>query len=166
MLADFNSLSENSRTWVYQANRKLTASDQEKCLDQLDNFLNQWAAHGNDLMASGIIKHDYFLIISTDESFNMASGCSIDTQVRFVQQLSSDLGIDFFQRTNIAFLINDEVELVPLSQIKSEVENGRISSQTLFYDNTIQTKGQLKNNWCVEAGKTWLNRYFKQAASV
>ncbi|KYG83871.1 hypothetical protein [Roseivirga echinicomitans] len=166
MLTDFNSLSENSRTWVYQANRKLTASDKEKCLSQLDAFLNQWAAHGNDLMASGIIKYDYFLIISTDESFNMASGCSIDTQVRFMQQLSSELGIDFFQRTNIAFLINNEVELVSLGQIKIEVEKGRISSQTLFFDNTIQTKSQLDNNWCVEAGKTWLNRYFKQAASV
>ncbi|MGW8122558.1 hypothetical protein ACV07N_07840 [Roseivirga echinicomitans] len=166
MLSDFNKLSNNSRTWVYQADRRLTAADQKKCLDHLDVFLTQWAAHGNDLMASGVIKHDYFLIISTDESFNMASGCSIDTQVRFVQQLSSDLGIDFFQRTNIAFLIDNEVELVPLSQIKSEVESGRISSETLFFDNTIQTKGQLENNWCVEAGKTWLSRYFKQAANV
>lgn len=166
MLADFDKLSKNSRLWIYQADRKLTALEQKKCLDQLEAFLNQWAAHGNDLMASGIIKHDYFLIISTDESFNMASGCSIDTQVRFVQQLSSNLGVDFFQRTNIAFLINNEVELVPLSQIKSEVENGRILAHTLFFDNTIQTKGQLKNNWCVEAGKTWLNRYFKQSANV
>lgn len=166
MLADFDKLSKNSRIWIYQANRKLTESDQKKCLDELSTFLDQWAAHGNDLMASGIIKYDYFLIISTDESFNMASGCSIDTQVRFVQQLSSDLGVDFFQRTNIAFFINNEVKLMPLSQIKSEIENGRVSSETLFFDNTAQTKGQLENNWCVEAGKTWLNRYFKQATSV
>lgn len=166
MLADFDKLSKNSRIWIYQADRKLTALDQKKCLDKLDVFLNQWAAHGNDLMASGVIKHDYFLMICTDESFNAASGCSIDTQVRFVQQLSSDLGVDFFQRTNIAFLINNEVELVPLSQIKTEVESGRISAETLFFDNTIQTKGQLENDWCVQAGKTWLNRYFKQTTSV
>ena len=38
-----------------------------------------------------------------------------------------------------------------------------ISPETLFFDNTVQRKGQLEKNWCVEAGKTWLNKYFKAA---
>lgn len=166
MTSDFDTLSKNSRIWVYQGNRKLTSQEQKVCLERVESFLREWAAHGNALKASASVRHDFFLIIGTDESFNMASGCSINTQVRFVQQLSFDLGIDFFQRTNIAFLIDKQIELVPLSQIKSEIEKGRISTQTLFFDNTIQTKSQLVNNWCVEAGKTWLNRYFKQPINV
>ena len=166
MTFDFDTLSKNSRIWIYQANRKLTSGEQEKCLKRADDFLKEWAAHGNALKASAEIKNDFFLVIGTDESFNMASGCSIDTQVRFIQELGVSLGVDFFQRTDIAFLIDDKVELVALSKIKAEVESERISPETLFFDNTVQRKDQLPTDWCVEAGKTWLNRYFKQSTNV
>ena len=124
MLTNFDTLSKNSRIWIYQANRKLSAKEQEECLQRVEGFLGQWAAHGNALKASATIEHGFFLIIGTDESFNMASGCSIDTQVRFIQELGNSLDIDFFQRMNIAFLIQNEVELIEMSKIKTKVENG------------------------------------------
>jgi hypothetical protein len=166
MLTDFNSLGENSRTWVYQADRLLNNQEQAEILQALEVFLGQWAAHGNNLMASGTIMHDAFLVISTDESFNMASGCSIDSSFRFVQELGAKMQLDFFQRMNLAFLIDEKVEILKMSDLKSKIEEGIIDSNTLFFDNTIQNKIELDSKWCVKAGESWLGRYFKTTANV
>lgn len=166
MLTDFNSLGENSRVWVYQADRLLNNQEQAEILRALEVFLHQWAAHGNNLMASGKIMHDAFLVISTDESFNMASGCSIDSSFRFVQELGAKLQLDFFQRMNLAFLIDEKVEILKMSDLKSKIEEGIIDSNTLFFDNTIQNKIELDSEWCVKAGESWLGRYFKTTANV
>jgi hypothetical protein len=166
MLTDFNSLGENSRVWVYQADRLLNNKEQVEILQALEVFLGQWAAHGNNLMASGTIMYDAFLVIGTDESFNMASGCSIDSSFRFVQELGAKTGIDFFQRMNLAFFIDEKVEILKMSDLKSKIEEGLIDSNTLFFDNTIQKKIELDSKWCVKAGESWLGRYFKTTANV
>jgi hypothetical protein len=166
MLTDFKSLSPNSRVWIYQSERVLTIEEQQLMLDETTLFLNQWAAHGNNLMASAQMFHDAFLVIATDESFNMASGCSIDSSFRFVQELGAKMKIDFLQRINLAFLLGEKVSIVKLTDLKAMVENGAIDTNTLFFNNTIQKKFELENDWCVKAGETWLARYFKTTANV
>lgn len=166
MLTDFNRLSSNSRVWIYQSDRVLTGAEQDKILNELSVFLDKWAAHGNNLMASGTILHGTFLIISTDESFNMASGCSIDTSFRFVQDLGAKMQVDFFQRMNLAFLIEGEVLILKMSDLKNKIKEGVIKNDSLFFDNTIQNKFELETNWCVKAAETWLARYFNTSVSV
>lgn len=166
MLTDFDSLGENSRVWVYQSDRLLNNKEQAEILKALEVFLGNWAAHGNNLMASGIIKHDAFLVIATDESFNMASGCSIDSSFRFVQEIGAKMHLDFFQRMNLAFWMDDKVEILKMSDLKSKIEEGIIDSTTLFFDNTVQKKIELDSKWRVKAGESWLGKYFKTTANV
>lgn len=166
MLSDFDQLGSGARVWVYQANRAMNQAEQQEILQKLSAFLNQWAAHGSALQASGKIVKDHFLIIGVDESFQMASGCSIDSSVRFMQDLGQEYKIDFFQRTNLAFLEDDIVKLTPLAELKSAVEEGRVKPDSLFFNNTIQTKGELDSSWCVKASESWLKRYFSTTLSV
>lgn len=166
MLTDFNSLSGESRIWIYQGNRPLSNKEVGEALVKLEAFLNQWAAHGNQLHASGKVFYNRFLIVATDQLFHMASGCSIDSSVRFIQELGEQLDVDFFRRTDLAFLKKGEVEVYSLGQLKSKIESGDITTEDLFFDNTIAKKSQLEKEWIVKAGESWLNRYFKAAESV
>ena len=166
MLAPFEKLSLRSRIWIYQANRSLSDTEQRTILKSADSFVQQWAAHGQSLLASATVLYDHFFIIATDENFNMASGCSIDSSFRFVQESGSHLNIDFFQRTNLAFLVDNKVELIQMNALKQAIEDGRISEETSFFDNNIHTKSELETQWIVNAGESWLKRYFQTTKSV
>jgi len=166
MLQTFTNLSPKARIWVYQSNRKITKEEQLEIKKRSELFLRSWAAHGQDLLASAEILNDYFFIIATDESFNMASGCSIDTSFRFVQELGAELQIDFFNRSNLAFLTDGTISMVDMKDLKAEITNGNITGQSEFFNNTIANKEELDSKWLVKAEESWLKRYFKAAENV
>ncbi|ELR72934.1 hypothetical protein C900_00895 [Fulvivirga imtechensis AK7] len=160
MLIPFENMPDNARVWIYQSDKKLTDADKSHIEGLGRSFCEGWAAHGAPLKCSFRIFHDQFLIITVDESHNMASGCSIDASVHFVKQLESDLQINFFDRTKVAFVLNEEVFLEPLSQLKSKVDEGTIQEDTLTFNNLVSVKGELASAWMVPAKSTWLGRYF------
>jgi hypothetical protein len=166
MLTQFETISDTSRLWIYQANRPFTAEENETILSSTLAFMEKWAAHGQDLKASVTTKYNQFLIIATDESFNTASGCSIDSSVHFVQGLGNKFDIDFFDRMKLAFLVDNEVKIVPLNELKEQIIGRHIGSESRFFNNTITTKGDLNEQWLVNAGNSWLKRYFKVHESV
>ena len=166
MLTPFEELKPQSRIWIYQADRRIDNEDQQAMLNSSEKFIQEWAAHGQSLLASACVMHNQFLVIATDENFNLASGCSIDSSFRFVQGLGNEMSYDFFQRTNLAFYINQEVKLVSLSNLKKEIAEGNIDNNTLFFDNNINTKAELHEKWIVNAGESWLKRYFQVTPNV
>lgn len=166
MLVSTSDLSSNSRVWIYQADRQLTPSEQAKIITSSNSFLNQWAAHGADLKASAEIRYDYFLIIAADESFNQASGCSIDAQFRFVQEIAQTMNIDFFNRSNLAFFINERLKMTNMKEIKSQILEGEVKAEDTFFDNNVKTIGELSTKWMVNANESWLKRYFPAVETV
>jgi hypothetical protein len=166
MLTSFEKMGDNSRIWIYQSDRPINSPEKQKIQQETDAFLMQWAAHGSDLKAASTILHDHFLIISIDEAFNLASGCSIDSSVHFVQGLGQRHSINFFERTNLAFWENEEIRLVKLNDLKALIASEQIGPDSVFFENTIQTKGKLESHWRVQAGETWLKRYFRASLNV
>lgn len=166
MLTSFEKMGDNSRIWIYQSDRPINGLEKQKIQQETEEFLMQWAAHGNDLRAASTILHDHFLIISIDEAFNLASGCSIDSSVHFVQELGKRYSINFFERTNLAFWQNEDIRLVKLRDLKGLIVSEQISPNSVFFENTIQTKGKLENHWRVQASETWLKRYFSASLNV
>lgn len=161
----FEELSDKSRIWIFQSTMPL-GEKSEQILEEADQFLQQWAAHGAALMASSTIEYDHFLIIATDEDFNMASGCSIDSMTRFVQELAQRHQLNLFDRSKLAFLKGGEVLQIDMKSIKDKVAQGYFDSQMLFFNNNISTKSQLQNEWLVKPEESWLRRYFQSAKSV
>lgn len=166
MLVSTSDLSSNSRVWIYQADRALTSDEQSIITSASNAFLKQWAAHGADLKAAAEIRFNHFLIIAADESFNQASGCSIDAQFRFVQELARDMNIDFFNRANLAFMIDEQVQLKDMKAIKSEISEGNVKAEDTFFDNTVKTIVELSTKWMVNANESWLKRYFPAVETV
>ncbi|WP_089355379.1 hypothetical protein [Ekhidna lutea] len=160
MLIPFEEMPDNARLWIYQADRKLGDEEVKFVEANTESFLNQWQAHGQDLKASFSVEYDQFLIISVDESFSQASGCSIDASVHLIKALENELKVSFMTTSQVAFLQEEEINLYPFNQLKSRVAEQTITPQTLVFDNTVQNVAEFKSRWLKESGETWVKRYF------
>ncbi|RJE71896.1 hypothetical protein [Reichenbachiella sp. MSK19-1] len=160
MIVPFDQLPDNARVWIYQADRILNTEDVQTITEESNRFLEGWAAHGAALKSSFKILHNKFLIVSVDESFNQASGCSIDASVGLVKTLEQKLKLSFFNRSQVCFIINDEVFESTITEIKSLIQKGKINRETLTFNNLVPTIKGLQEDWVVPAEDSWLKRYF------
>jgi hypothetical protein len=165
MLIPFESLPPHSRLWIYQSDRKIAKAEHRIISDTLESFIQNWLVHGEPMTAAFDIRFDHFVIIGADEKVNAASGCSIDKAVRQMTELGSGLGIDWFNRNNVAFFNNQEIELLSLKNLKQLFVEGRWAATTSVFDNTIKSKSDL-DQWVVPASQTWLHRYLPQEKDI
>jgi hypothetical protein len=164
MYVPFESLNDSSRLWIYQANRRLAAPEVQRLNTTLQAFCEQWAAHGEPLKTSFRIEHDQFVVLCADEDYHMPSGCSIDTSVRMLKEFQAAAGLDFFDRTGIAFLVEGAVQTVPLGELKSQFATGTLRGSTITFDNLVPSKGDFLRRWMVPTENTWLAKYLPKSA--
>ena len=156
MYIPFESLPQHSRVWIYQSGKKFTQADIDTISKALVSFTQSWSVHGQPMDASFDIRHDQFIILAVNDQ---ASGCSIDSSVRTIKEIGSAIGADLFDRTQVAFLVKDEVVLLKLAELKQKFEEGVWHEQTPTFNNLVDTKAALADSWVVAAGTTWLKRY-------
>jgi hypothetical protein len=125
---------------------------------ELQSFVREWAAHGKNLRADFRIFFNRFICLFVDESAHGASGCSIDSSVHFIQNLERKFGIQLMQRTQIAYLVENEIHTVEMHDFGSLAKRGEVDSNTLVFNNLIKTLGEMKEGWIVPAGKSWHSR--------
>lgn len=159
MFTEYKNLPNNSRVWMYQADRVFTEQEVAVITSKAIDFIDQWTRHGDNLKGSFTIKYNQFLIIAVDESFNNVSGCSIDASVRFVQQLESELNIDLMNKMNISFKDGENINIVKLSGFQQFVKAQKITKETIVFNNMIQTKGEVETKWEVPANQSWHKRF-------
>lgn len=159
MFVPVDILPADSRIWIYQSTRAFTPAEKTYLESTLANLCAEWVAHGNPIRSSFEIRYDHFIILYADENYNAASGCSIDSSVRVIKEISQTTGIDLFQRTTIAFLTDGKVSLYKTTDLKDFFEKGMWNDQTITFNNLIQSKDELQTSWLVPAGNTWLKRY-------
>mgnify|MGYP006082294235 FL=1 len=159
MFTHYKNLPNNSRIWIYQSDREFTEKEIEFISDKAEDFINQWTRHGDDLKGSFTIKYSQFLVLAVDESFNNVSGCSIDSSVRFVQQLQTELQLDLMDKMNISFKDKDTINVVKLPDFQRFAKAQKITSSTIVFNNMIDTKEDFENKWEVAASKSWHKRF-------
>ena len=156
MLVDFKLLSDSSKLWVFQSDKIITPSNEKFLFDEICPFLNDWSSHGAEIKASFEIKYNLFLIVSVDEEINIASGCSIDKLTNFIIHLSEEIGVDFFNRLNIAYKSkSDKINLQSLSNFKILISDGNINEETIVFNNLINTKKDYIEQWEVQLKNSW-----------
>jgi hypothetical protein len=140
MLADFHTLPDSSRIWLYASEKALTTDQQNHILTYIAEHLKGWNAHKVPLTAGVTILENHFIVIALDENKNGASGCSIDTLQKTIQELEKDLSIALMNRLNVFCKIGEIIKVIPSFKL------GFIANEdTLFYDLTIQRKEELSN---------------------
>ena len=61
-----------------------------------------------------------------------------------------------FDRQNLAFIVKDKIELLPLSQLEYAVENNFINADTLYFNNTLLSKKEMIEKWIIPVKDSWL----------
>lgn len=161
MILDLIALDNSSRVWLYQADREFTYDELDEAREDIFNFLDQWTAHSVELNTYGNIFHRRFLGLFVDESTSTgASGCSIDSSVRFVQELGEKFGIDFFNRMIYSYMTAEEdIKLLAHHELSSAHKTGIINDDTLFFDNLVKTKGQFLERWLIPLKDSWHQKF-------
>jgi hypothetical protein len=159
MFTEYKNLPDNSRVWIYQADRVFTAEEIAIISAKAIAFIEQWTRHGDDLKGSFTVKYNQFLMLAVDESFNDVSGCSIDASVRFVQQLESELKIDLMNKMNVSFKDGDSINIVKLSEFQQFAKAQKITKETIVFNNMVQTKKEVESKWEVPANQSWHTRF-------
>jgi hypothetical protein len=111
MLQNFKQLVENfsptSRVWYYLSNRLFDSTESDYVQTKIDEFVTvNWKSHGAKLNATGILLYNQLIVLSVDDSSLGASGCSIDSSVKFIKELGTELQVDFFNRMYV--LVSNE----------------------------------------------------------
>lgn len=151
MLVEFNTLPDYSKIWIYQSNRRLTTDELELVTNRTKIFLEQWAAHGTGLQAGFEIKYERFIVIAVNQDEQSATGCSIDSSVRFIQELEKELDIELLDKMNVAFKQGDFVNFKNLLDFKKMAKSGAIGKKTIVFNNLVTNILEYKENWEVPA---------------
>jgi hypothetical protein len=162
MYIPFEQMPGHARVWVYQSVKPLDAAAQAALAEALQQFTGGWDSHGIPLRASFRLLNGHFIVMAVDETAKDASGCSIDKSVHFVQELKRRFGLNLFDRSQQAFLVDDQVKFVEVKNLKAQVQAGAIGPETPSFNTLVNTVGQLQTEWLVPAAKSWLVRYFRQ----
>lgn len=146
----------SSRVWIYQASRLLSMGEALEAEAMINAFTDSWQTHGSPVKGAGYLFFGQFIILMADETATGVSGCSTDTSVQLIRNIEKQFGISLFDRTSLAFVINDKIERLPLSQLNYAAANGFIKPDTLYFNNTVLTKKDLENNWIIPVKDSWL----------
>jgi hypothetical protein len=147
--------SENSRVWIYQSNKELTADQTAQLEGQLNAFAQNWTAHNNQLKATAIVQYNRFIILVVDENQAGASGCSIDKSVRFMKDLENEYQINLFDRFNLAYRDGEEIKSVSRNEFEELIKAGTITENTIVFNNLVQTLAELNTKWEVPLKDSW-----------
>ncbi|MGC6430580.1 MAG: ABC transporter ATPase [Jejuia sp.] len=159
MLVDFNTLPEESRVWIYQANRSFTSEEQEEISNKLDVFIENWTAHGSDLQAGYLLKYNRFIVIGLNQKLNAATGCSIDASVHFIQRLEKEYHVDLMDKMNVSYKQGEFIAYKPLTDFKKMAKQRAVSKNTIVFNNLVTNIAEFKENWEVPASDSWHSRF-------
>lgn len=163
MFVPFETLPPSSRVWIYQSNKLFTQEQKQILSEALQAFTDSWTAHGAPMKASFQLPYDHFIVLAADEQSTSASGCSIDDSVRTIKAIGSTTSLDFFDRKSVAFVKDNSIELIPMSDLKKEAVSARWGEQSQMVNTLVGTKQEL-SGWVMPAGQTWLKRYLSHDA--
>ena len=160
MYTPFENLPEDSKIWIYQSNRKLADDEVTAITTKCQEFVENWAAHGTSLEASFLIKYNRFIIFAVNQEVQMATGCSIDKSVEFIQSLEKQYAVDLLDKMNVTFKLGEHIAHKPLIEFKKMAKDKAVSENTIVFNNLVNTIEEWNDNWEVPAGESWHSRFF------
>ena len=151
-----NNFHPDSRVWIYQCNRLFTLNEALEIEESLKEFLLKWNSHGTPVKGEAHLFFGQFIVLVADETATGVSGCSTDSSVRMIKDFEQRFMVSLFDRTSLAFIIKDKIQLLPLSQVQYAINNGFIDMDTMYFNNLVETKQELEIKWIIPVKESWL----------
>ncbi len=152
---NYQELADHSRVWIYQTDRRLSDAEVNEIQAHGAKFIDQWAAHGSELQAAFEVFYNQFIVLFADETQVKASGCSIDSSVRFIKELEKHYQLDLFNRLNLKYKEGSEIKMMPMADFQKQLEEGVLNEETTVFNNLIETKGDFETKWEVPVKESW-----------
>ena len=160
MFIPFENLPEDSRVWIYQSNRKFSDVELAEIESELILFIEKWAAHGNELEASYLLKHNRFIILAVNQEIQQVTGCAIDSSVSFIQNLEKKYQVDLLDKMNVTFRNGEYIAHKSLLDFKKMAKEKAVTANTIVFNNLVNNIEEFNENWEVPAGDSWHSRFF------
>ena len=160
------SFQPDSKLWIYQCNRLFSLSEALAVEDKLNAFTASWKSHGAPVKGAGYLFFGQFIVLMADESATAVGGCSTDSSVAVIRDIQQTFNVHLFERTSLAFVVKDKIELLPMSQIQYAIDNGFINGDTLYFNNTVLNKKEFETNWIIPVKDSWLAKKVKFSTTI
>jgi hypothetical protein len=160
MYAPFDTLPEESKIWIYQSNRKFSDIEMTEIEINLKEFVENWAAHGTSLTASYSLPYNRFIILAVNQEDQMASGCSIDASVAFIQSLEQQYKVDLLDKMNVTFKVGEHVAHKTLIDFKKMAKDKAVTGETIVFNNLVNNIAEFNESWEIPAEDSWHGRFF------
>jgi hypothetical protein len=155
-IVDFDRLPDSARIWVYGSDRDLTPEEESKLLDEVDQFLARWAAHGVPLHNARRWDEGRFLTIGVDSTKEGASGCSIDGLYRALKLLEPTLGACIVTSGLVYYRGTDgKVHSVTRDEFSDLAARGEINGDTEVYDLSVTSLNEWRSRFKSRAADSW-----------
>ena len=148
--------SDTSRVWIYQCNRLFSIQEAFQLEEILEKFVSDWKTHGTPVKGYANLFFGQFIIFMADETSTGVSGCSTDTSVRLIKEIEQQFNVELFNRQNLAFIVKDKIQIIPLNQFEYAIQNNFIDLHTLYFNNTVLSKKDMVDKWIIPMKDSWL----------
>lgn len=139
----FENLPETSKVWVYHNQGPISKEIQPAIKRRLDEFIKDWASHGEQLYGGAALLDDYFIVLAVNEKQTIASGCSIDSSIHFLKRLGQEFNLNFLDRLNVVIEQDGIKKIVHYSDMNNY-------PGALFYNPVLSTLGEFRKSWVKE----------------
>lgn len=160
------SFDPHSRVWIYQSSRIFTISEALDIEDKLNEFAKNWKSHGTPVKGAAYMFFGQFIILMADETATGVSGCSTDSSVRLIKEIEQTYKVNMFDRTMLSFVIRDKIQQLPMAQVSYAFQNGFLNGDSLYFNNTVQTKRELEDAWIIPVKDSWLAKKIPQITQI
>src|SRR5690606_21679109 len=105
----FTELPDDARIWIFASPEPLSREQSSGLLERVDEFLEEWHAHGHPVVGGRDWRYDRFLVVGADERATGVSGCSTDALFRVFKAAERELGISLLDGSLVWFREGGEI---------------------------------------------------------
>jgi len=151
-------MNPESRMWFYGLEAPMSESQANELSILMNEFVSEWKAHGSELAAAFRLISKQFLIISVDESQQVATGCSIDKSVHLLQEVGKKHHLDFFNRLLVHVVKDHSIHTYSISQLKEAISKGEVHAMSNILNSTA-TSLKESGTGVIALKESWASKY-------
>lgn len=148
-------LKESERVWFYGFTKQLNHDQLLDLKNLLSAFTEQWKSHGKQVKGKGMLIDDTLIAITVDNGFMEASGCSIDSSVQVIKEITEKYSLDTFDRLKIGVLQSGKIKYLRENQVKVQLKEEGLSLHSLYLDETV-VMGSRKKELLKPIADSWM----------